>query len=207
MTEVDFHPEYAGMIAKAILHDLADVVEKIEVVGGLRRKDPRVLGVSIIYISKFEPEIIKHDDQGDLFGGYKRETRTGNKIYLFDKNLSKLDYLEPRPNEDGETVLSKNPFHRKAMICYPKSTNDPGIPVDLIPVKSELDWGVVLTLRTGPSRYSRRMETAAKREGYYCDGQKLIKYSDRSWMPVPTEEEFFRLCKVNFIPPEQRGKR
>jgi DNA polymerase/3'-5' exonuclease PolX len=196
--EVDFHPEYAGMIARAILNDFKNDVDKIEVAGGLRRKQPRVRGVSIVYISRVIKEV-KNENQGDLFGGFKR-TVTGKNVYLVEEKLKTLDYLEYRKDEEGEIITPvKHPFRFKALI-NPQT----GIPVDLFPVQTIMEWGVALTLKTGPARYALRMEAAAKRQGYRCDGHRLFQFSDRSYVPVTTEEEFFRLCHVRFIPPEER---
>jgi DNA polymerase/3'-5' exonuclease PolX len=204
----DFHPEYADMYARAICYDLREAVERIQVVGGLRRKQPRVKGVSIIYISKVAQEV-KEDvsqHQGDLFGGFEksRPVKTKN-VYLVEKKLPEIDYLSYRADENGDLITQvKHPFRFKAMICLPKSVEGPGLPVDLFPVQTDMEWGVALTLKTGPARYAMRMESAARRQGYRCDGHRLFKISDESWTPVLTEEDFFRLCHVSYVPPEER---
>ncbi len=194
----EFRAEYAGVIAEAICYDLKDAVDKIAIVGGLRRKRPVVLGVSILYISKVFQEV-KADTQGDLFSGYSKN-RSVKNIYAVEVALPTLDYLEYRLGEDGKPVTPvKHPFRCKALIDKPTK-----VLVDLYPVLAEGDWGTAMALRTGPSKFTMTLTNAALSRGYELLGIKLTKSTDHATVLAPTEEEFFELCGVKWIEPEKR---
>jgi DNA polymerase/3'-5' exonuclease PolX len=196
----DFHPEYAGTIAKAICYDLRDAVERIEIAGALRRKQQRVRGVSIIYVGKYE-KIYEKEDQGDLFGGFSGKRKLLGEVYRVEEKLPKLDwYLQYRKDEHGEFVSSiKGPLKFKAMI-NPQT----GVPVDLFPVASEMEWGVALLLKTGPTSFNERIVEAARKKGYRCDGNRFFRMNDNSWTPCSTEQAFFDLCGIPWVDPEGR---
>lgn len=195
----DFHPEYARTIAKAVCYDLRDAIERIEVVGAIRRKQPRVLGVSIIYISKYE-KIYEKEDQGNLFGGFGRR-KLLKEVYAFEEALPSIDwYLKYRKDKHGDLVSpNKGVLKFKAMI-NPQTE----VPVDLFPVASEMEWGVAMLLKTGPTAFNERMVEAAKEKGYRCDGNRIFRMNDNSWTPCSTEQAFFDLCGVPWIDPEGR---
>lgn len=190
------------MIACAICHDLAESVERIEIVGGLRRQQERVRGISIIYISKVEAEV-RHDHQGDLFGGYKKHV--GKNVYAVEVALKQIPYLDYRVDEDGDLITTvKHPFRFKAMHFKRPKYREQGIPIDLFPVQTSGEWGVALTMKTGPAKFTMRMTTAARRKGLNCNGHRLLKFKDNSWVPASTEEEFFQLCGMRYVAPQDR---
>lgn len=187
-TMTDFHHDYAEMIGKAICYDLRNAVDRIEIVGAIRRKEKYVQGVSIVYVSKVENET---DTQGDLFGGFKKKSK--QQVNLAEKTIQSLywylEYLD-KPTDA---------LQKKKMI-NPKT----GVPVDLFPIESVMDWGVALTIRTGTARFAQSMIEAAREKGYRCDGHKMWRMNDNSYTPVSTEEAFFRLCEKEWIEPEKR---
>lgn len=93
---------------------------------------------------------------------------------------------------------------------------------------TEENFGSVLAIRTGSADFSRRLVTGLLRSGRRnkdgnvwecrlcretaggncgkdckaCDGTMLIP---TKIIPVPTEEEYFAMCGVPFVPPDQRG--
>lgn len=66
-----------------------------------------------------------------------------------------------------------------------------------------MNWGCILTIRTGPAEFSRRMVTALhprgmrQHEGYLRDAHGNI-------IACPDEQTFFALCGVNYLAPHER---
>ena len=185
----DFHPEYAGIIAQAIVFHLGEACEKIEIVGGLRRKMNRVKGISIIYISKLERT------QTDLFGNSE-----GPRNHLVELELPNIDFLKYRLDDDGKPISKVGKANRfKAMYDEPTK-----VPVDLFPVLTNMEWGVALTLKTGPAKFNAKLEQSAKRRGYKWNGHRVTTIKDHKWVPASTEKEFFDICGVKMVKPERR---
>jgi DNA polymerase/3'-5' exonuclease PolX len=190
----DYHPEYAGIIAEAVVYHLKEACDAIQIVGGLRRKMDRVKGVSIVYISKLE----RVPTQESLFGTPSSEPRQN----LVELELPKLEwFLKYRLDNEGEPISKIGKANRfKAM--YDIAT---GVPIDLFPVITTMEWGVALTLKTGPAKFIRKLEQAARRRGYKWNGHRVTTIKGRKWTPASTEEEFFDICGVRFVPPERRS--
>jgi len=197
----DYHPEYAGIIAQAVVYHLKEACEKIEIVGGLRRKMPRVKGVSIIYMSKLERPPAPPKVQTDLFGN--SDTATSSKEprkNLVELELPKIDFLEYRLKSNGEPISKIGKANRfKAMRDIAT-----GVPIDLFPVITTLEWGVALTLKTGPAKFNAKLERSAKRRGYKWNGHRITTIRDHKWVPALTEEAFFEVCGVKMVKPERR---
>lgn len=68
--------------------------------------------------------------------------------------------------------------------------------------------GYILAIRTGPEEFSRHLVTVIKQGGLYHTKDGYVRYSTGasagSVRPVRTEEEFFELCRVPYLPPEVR---
>lgn len=199
MTEKTFHPDYARTIAQAICYDLSDFVEKIEIVGGLRRGQERVRGASVIYVSKVEL-IYPKNEQTSLFSDIK-SSHPPKKTYLVDDAIDKLDYLQDRLDSDGRPVTpTRHPLHMRAMI----GSKSP-VPIDLYPVPSADEWGVALAVKTGPTKFLLTMMEKLKSLNIRCENEtKLIDMKTLLPIPVPTEEEFFKICGMEWIQPNER---
>lgn len=198
--EKQFHPDYARAIAQAICSDLetSQAVEKIEIVGGLRRGLSKVRGVSIIYISKIET-IFPKQVQTSLFSNVP-ESRPPKIVYLAEKAISKLDYIEYRVDEDGKPVtMTNHPLRMKALV-NPQT----GVPIDLYPVESKEEWGVAMALKTGPSKFVQKLTEATQLKNIRIENYKLVSKADFSAIPAYTEEEFFTVCGIEWIKPEDR---
>ena len=198
----DYHPAYAGIIAEAVVYHLKDAVEKISIVGGLRREMDRVKGVSIIYISKLEKVKAPPEVQRDLFGNSDTpvvDTDEPRK-HLVELELPKIDFLEYRLDDAGEPISKIGKANRfKAMRDIAT-----GVPIDLFPVLTTHEWGVALTLKTGPAKFITKLEKSAKRRGYKWNGHRISTIRDHKWIPASTEEAFFEVCGVKFVQPERR---
>lgn len=75
-------------------------------------------------------------------------------------------------------------------------------------IADEQNWGSILAIRTGPADYSRMLVTKLLDARRYRQQDGYVRYaSDGAIRAVPTEEEFFRLCGVEYVAPEERTSR
>lgn len=70
---------------------------------------------------------------------------------------------------------------------------------------ADLDnWGPTLAIRTGPWEFSKMLVTNLPRRGFVNEGGYVKIESTGERISVPSEEEYFKLCGVKFLPPERR---
>jgi DNA polymerase/3'-5' exonuclease PolX len=184
-----YHPEYAGVHAEALLHDLGPYCERIEVAGSLRRKTEDVGDVEIVCIPKVE------FPQMSLLGIGSEQ---GPKVTPLYEAVERLEYVEPRVDENGATKMGP-----RYMALRDKYT---GVPIDFFCVLPPAQWGVIMTIRTGPADFSHKLMKIAKRRGYRCEDGVLKDVRRRNGEPVltPEERDFFKTISVAWTEPEKR---
>lgn len=85
-----------------------------------------------------------------------------------------------------------------------------GINLDLFIVLPPAQWGVIFALRTGGAEFSRKLVTA-KRYGGYLPFAYVVKdgavhrVDTGEIIPTPEEVDFFILCELGWIKPEERN--
>lgn len=158
--------------------------ERIEIAGSIRRKKSFVKDIEIVAV----PNIPK-----DLFGDV--DTSLDHELTTFIDEERRKGRLSPRLRDDGHKIGWGPKF--KAML-----TED-GIPIDLFMVVPPAQWGAVFAIRTGPGDYSQYLVTSCKEMGLKCNEGALWR-KDGSLYPTPEEEDFFRGCGIEWIPPEKR---
>lgn len=88
-----------------------------------------------------------------------------------------------------------------------KALSYQGLNVDLFCTDAER-WGLILAIRTGPAAWSKRLVTTRRNGGLLPDFLQvkdgLRRRDSGALVPVPTEEELFRILGLAFVPPEQR---
>lgn len=198
-TNQHFHPEYAGAVAKAVCYDLikAGAVERIKIVGGLRRGDREVRGASLLYVSKVKIEY-QSGSQKLLFDTDK-ETRPPKTIYLADAAIEALNYLDYRVNEDGKRITITNyPFGIKAMID--KKTK---VPIDLYPTTLN-KWGLAMIEKTGPAAFVKMIQEIADVKGYRAAYGKIENKVNLEEIFLSSEAEVLKLIGLEWIEPKER---
>ena len=180
-------------VATKLVALLAVACERIEIAGSIRRRRPMIGDVEIVCIPRAA------DVQFDLVG---EPVTTSSPL---DRALGHLF---------NEGVLE--PHEKRAMggkykrLWYPFDENEPaarygdGIQVDLFIVTPPAEWGPALLIRTGPADFSRRMVTRLRDYRRRCEDLRIQTF-EGAHVPCPTEEEFFALCQMPFIPPERRS--
>lgn len=93
---------------------------------------------------------------------------------------------------------------------YKQSILPEGINLDLFIVLPPAQWGVIFALRTGGAEFSRKLVTAKRYGGYlpsaYVVRDGAVHRVDTGEMiPTPEESDFFNLCELGWIKPEERN--
>lgn len=167
----------ARRVADAIAADLADVVERIEVAGSIRRNVPKVHDIDIVVI----PKVV----MGGLFG---------------DQRTYPLhDRLRDREREGRIADLSIGPKITKFVAVKSQ------IPVEVY-VADEDSWTTILFVRTGSANHNIRMMNAAREQGwtFHVDGRGLELIFDDCRRCPESEEQIFELCGLPYRAPEDR---
>jgi DNA polymerase/3'-5' exonuclease PolX len=183
-----YHPEYAGVHAEAFIHDLGRYCDRIEVAGSLRRKTKDVGDVEIVCVPKSVfPQVPISGigaPQGEMI------------VPLYDA-IGRVEWLEPREIDGG---FRMGPRYRALVDKYT------GVPIDLFCVLPPAQWGVIMTIRTGPAEFSQQLMMIAKRRGYRCEDGALrdVRRGNGAMVDTPEERDFFKTIGVAWKEPEDR---
>ncbi|GAP11791.1 hypothetical protein BECAL_02985 [Bellilinea caldifistulae] len=85
-----------------------------------------------------------------------------------------------------------------------------GVMLDLFIVLPPAQWGVIFAIRTGGAEFSRKLVTAKRYGGYlpsaYVVRDGAVHRVDTGEMILTPEEiDFFNLCELDWIKPEERN--
>jgi DNA polymerase/3'-5' exonuclease PolX len=81
-----------------------------------------------------------------------------------------------------------------------------GMPVDLF-VTTPPQWGLIATIRTGPSAFSQRLVTPRRRGGLLPSHLRVKDgwlWQDGQQVPTPEEADFFAALGIDWIDPWER---
>jgi len=172
---------------------LADVCERIETAGSIRRREPMVGDVELLCIARHAP---------DLFG---------------DAGESLLESRVDRLLNDGRLAgRTRNGAKWKTLEVQHA---DRFVNVDLF-ITTPDEWGVALAIRTGPAAFSRRLVTSIDNGGLLASG--LCIHGNRIWhgrtftaagqvdwpgepLPTPEEPDVFQHLSCGWLEPESRS--
>ena len=175
----------ASAIAAELVELLRPVCDRIEVAGSIRRRSSSVGDIELLAIPLMQPKL-------DLFG----ET---------DEPVSRLDTLCADLLADG-TFAARQVNGRGAWGPKYKRLGYKGAPVDLFSATAD-NWGLMLTIRTGPNGYSKRLVTPRAQGGWLPAGYQV---KDGSLLeagipvPVPTEQHLYVILGREYDPPQRR---
>lgn len=177
----------AQQLASEVVDLLRGVCERIEIAGSIRRKRKLIGDIEIVIEPRLTPA---YDMFGEICGMV-------NEQYEYSKLCREKGVLQPRLDINGTGAWGER--YQRAIYK--------GFPLDIFCVLPPAQWGVIMAIRTGPATFSKRVVTGRLfggrlPPGYHIkDGQLLIGGQP---VPVPTEEEFFRLAEIEWSPPEER---
>lgn len=178
--------EHAYKLARDLANDLAPACERIEIVGGLRRRKPDVHDLELLAIPKVYPTAL------NLFGEASEEY------------IPLDDYLADLVEMGRLKLGAKNGRRFKQFKVLPDR-----IFCDLFIVLPPAQWGVIKAIRTGPAHYSHWLVTRQERGGALPnhlrvkDGAIRPLYGDLV-IETPTEESFFEVLGIPMPDPADR---
>jgi DNA polymerase/3'-5' exonuclease PolX len=181
---------HATRLAEPLYTDLAPYCERLEVAGSIRRQAPTVGDVELVAMPKLAAQL-------DLFG-----EASGECDDLLAARLAWLlehGELTPRYTEAGQARLGP----RYQALVY----QDAG--VDLFICRPPAQFGVILTIRTGPAAFSKALVTPKREGGYLPDhlrvqGGALRYRTSGEILPTGEERDLFAAIGLPWQPPEVR---
>ena len=197
----------ARRIADALVRELGPACDRIELAGSIRRECDVVADIEIVAVPLYDEEI--DDRQVDLFGGEFSSARVIPVSLLWDRieqaSEGHARILPIKPGAPGRELDMKWAEKRRAGSRYyrlwlPK----PRMKVDLFLADRDT-WGAVFAIRTGCAEFSQAL---VKRwthvsGGHFKDGRVVA--ADGVALDTPEEEDVFRACQLDWIPPELRN--
>lgn len=95
----------------------------------------------------------------------------------------------------GEMIYGK--------VRYTQRILPQGIKLDLFFATPE-NWGNIFAIRTGPAEYSANVLAAGWVARGYHSVDGMLRYNGHT-VPLPEEEDLFKLLGMPFMPPDMRG--
>lgn len=182
----------AQAMAERVVGYLADACHRVEVAGSLRRGRPTVKDIEIVCAPRYRPGLFDEDGYGfdELLEAVRYRVRTRDLVWR--KPDGSVSMSEPKIAERGR-------YYRLAL-----ADAHGGIPIDLFVVRPPAQWGAILAIRTGSAAYSKRLVCHARNMGYRCVDGRLVHVDTGSAISTPSEQDFFRACGVDWVPPSAR---
>lgn len=170
--------EQALSIARQLAADLAPHVVRVKAAGSLRRRRPEVGDIELVV----EPKLVA----GDLFGAPAPDVQAVKDVAA----------------RWGEIVKGGDRF-----IQVQDLVGIEGLKADVFLCYAPAQWGSLLAIRTGPADLGKWAVTRMIGRGYrHVDGH-VIQVSTGQTVPTETEEQFFALAGLPFLPPAKRDSR
>jgi len=157
---------------------LSPCCERVEIAGSIRRlKATGVKDIEIVAAPSYM-------DRLDLFG---------NVV----ETVSMLDFMDWE--HLGHVIKGGDRYKQVALIA--------GINLDLFIVLPPAQWGVIMTIRTGPAAFSKRVVTQKCKGGLMLDGSYVrdgAVYCKGELIKMDEEVDFFNYLGMRYILPEKR---
>lgn len=175
--------DVAREAADRLVELLSPACERIVIAGSIRREKPDgIKDIELVAIPRFETDLLGEHDV----------TRT-----FLDARIAEIGGLVPRAMTGGSFRMG--PRYKAMQFLW----NGVLAPVDLFLVLPPAEWGAILAIRTGPSTYSQRLVTSARRLGRHVARGRVLTRDDEI-ISTPTERDFFEACGVEWMEPRER---
>ena len=177
----------AEWTANVLIAELRPFVERIEIVGSVRRRKEEVGDVELLFIPIFK------DDQSDMFAP--------SQLDLASELLDHLENIGVLAKRKSVTGYDAGWGAKNKLAVFVEN----GMPVDLFSAASG-NWWNSLVIRTGGKETNLRLTTGANRLN-----RTLLAYGcgvqDRKTgivTPTFSEKSVFDLCGEKYLEPEDR---
>lgn len=167
----------AENIAGEVVTLLAPMCQRIEIAGSIRRRKPEVGDIEIVAIPRMIPD-------KNIFGEV-----VGEHSALDDLDFTML----------GRVIKNGSKYKQVEL--------NGGIGLDLFIVTPPAQWGVLFMIRTGSADFSHRMVTQKNKRGALpsnCKVEHGAVWRNGGIIPMPEEEDYFKICGMAIVPPEER---
>jgi len=180
----------AESIARSLREVLAisGLFSRIEIAGSVRRKKPLVGDIELVALGAegkdFQREQLTREILSEA--GIERAPPTGRGT----------------PGTPSWTAVASpfGPRYYKGVMLV-----DAGpVQVDLFVVLPPADWGVNYLIRTGSREFSQAFVTRLHRWGLQSHDGHVTRMSDGFHIQCSTEDSFFRVNRMEYVPPEHR---
>jgi len=161
-------------IAQQISELLAPVVARSKVAGSVRRQRPVIRDIEIV----IEPRM-----QMDLLGHGTPELEPVRKVL----------------RDLGEWVKGGDRYVQIRDVL-----GHEGMKLDAFIVHPPAIWSVILAIRTGPAELGQWAVTRMRQFGRRCADGRILDMRSGAEVPCESEEDFFWLAKLPFLPPRLR---
>lgn len=172
--------------------------ERVELAGSIRRKKPTVGDIELVVVPTVEVVEVRKD----LFTW---EDVEHCKLTELVKDLERKGIFVPRLNKNGANIAWGLDGSARYLAGMYKD-----FAVDVFVVRSDrMDWhGWTKVLRTGPGEANIALVTP-RRKGGLLPGDLLVHdgmvRNGIGWVPLPSEEDVFRLWGMDFVEPWERS--
>ncbi len=181
----------AQAVATALVGELAEACERVEIAGSVRRRKGEVHDLEVVAIPRRVPIT---DMWGEAVGSMDQMAE------LIDHLILSGRVLAPRAVEvhrkDGSTEVQQRMGAAYKALVYR------GMPVDLFITDAER-WGCIFALRTGPGDWNTRLVTDCKRWFRRVEDGRVLHLG--RVVPTPEEADFFRALGVPWLEPWERS--
>lgn len=174
--------DHAQRIAADVVMKLRPYCEKIEVAGSIRRMAPHCGDIEVVVIPKQLP-------QPSLLGADEMVRHPG-----FAKCVAQWKKVK------GDAANGK--YTQRIIMLDLPSVNEKEFKLDIFTADKN-NFGYIMAIRTGSEEFSKRLANRWVELGLHGDAGFL--YKDGEKMLTPTEEDFFKLLKLDYVEPHKRN--
>lgn len=189
--------EFARRLAEEIIREMEPFAERVKIAGSIRRRKSEVKDIEIVAIPKLETVL---EPSGNLFEPFRELAR--NQLFNWAISQKRIRWIKPGTSE----IIDWQP---KESGKYWRGLIEPGKGAD--PIKLDLfltvpqNWGVIMTIRTGPANFSEKLVTFIKnRTGYRVQEGSLISDASGEIIPCNEEREFFEKAGIRVVSISER---
>lgn len=202
--------EDATADAQDLIKLLGDYCERIEIAGSVRRGKASVKDIELVIIPKLTrvevPAIAGQMDLfGNMVGGKPASVRIDSHLDQRLDDLAAMGQIfkvRPSTHDKGKWGERQKQFwvkHRlNGTVGY--------IPVELYIVRPPAQWGAILTIRTGPSEFSKALMGYIDSMTDFKEFRgRLVRKDDQTIeIETPEERDYFKVLGLRWMPPEKR---
>lgn len=183
---------FAEPIARELLVELVDVVERAEVAGSIRRQTPDVGDIELVAIPRRATLTVP--------GLLEDEEREVDRLQERLEELLAGGILGPHPTDPKRGERYSKIVHRASRLQ-----------VDLFSARRDT-FGLILLIRTGPARYSQWLVTEARARGFHVaegelhrGGLSPIQHGRCERVQTPDEADVYAALGMPYTRPEDRA--